>query len=60
MIVHSKSNFTELLPFLDSDGIMRAKGRLGKADVEYQTKHPIILHSEHWAMKLLLEKRHKT
>ena len=59
MSVHSKSKLIGLLPFLDSNGLMRAKGRLRKADVEYQTKHPVILPSQHWAVKLFLEDMHK-
>ena len=39
---------------------MRSKERLRKADVEYQTKHPIILHSQHWALKFSLKEMHKT
>ena len=59
MSVHSKSKLIGLLPFLDSNGIMRAKGRLRKADVGYQTKHPVILPSQHWAVRLFLENMHK-
>ena len=58
-IVQSKSKLIGVLPFLDSYGIMRAKGRLRKSDKDYQTKHPIILHSQQWAVKLSLEKIHK-
>ena len=47
-----------LLPFLDSYGIMRAKRKQRKADMEYQTKQPIILHSQHWAVKLVPEEMH--
>ena len=36
------------------------KGRLRKADLKYQTKHSIILHSQHWTVKLFLEEMHKT
>ena len=36
---------------------MRAKGRLHKAGVEYQTKNLIILHRQHWAVKLFLEEK---
>ena len=59
MSVHSKSKLIGLLPFLDSNGIMHAKGRLRKADVEYQTKHPFILPSQHWAVRVFLEDMHK-
>ena len=59
MSVHSKSQLIALLPFLDSNGNMRTKRRLREADVEYQTKHPVILPSQHWAVKLFLEDMHK-
>ena len=49
MSVHSKSKMIGLLTFLDSNGIMRAKGRLRKADMEYQTKHPVFLPNQNWA-----------
>ena len=60
MMVHSKSKLIGLLPFLDSDDIMHSNGRLRKADEEYQTKHPIILHSQHWARTHFLDEMHKT
>ena len=60
MIAQNKSKLFGFLPFLDSDGIMGAKGRLRKAHVEYQTKHPIILHNQHWAVKFFQEEMHKT
>ena len=60
MMVHSKSKLIGLLPFLDSDDIMHSNGRLRKADEEYQTKHVIILHSQHRAGKHFLDEMHKT
>ena len=39
----SKSNSGQLCPFLDDQGIMRARGRLSKADFEFDSKHPILL-----------------
>ena len=39
----SKSNIAQLCPFLDDQGNMRARGRLSKADFEFDTKHPILL-----------------
>ena len=51
MTVPSESKLIELVSFIDKDCSMRAKERLRKADVEYQIKHPIILHCHYWAVK---------
>ena len=60
MTVQSQSKLIGLSPFLDSDGFVGVKGKLRKADLEYQIKHPIILHSQHWAVNFFLEEMHKT
>lgn len=57
--VSSRSHLLPLSPFLDKDGLMRARGRLRKANIEYQTKHPIILSSKHPVVKLFLEHQHR-
>ena len=54
----SKSNIAQLCPFLDDQGIMRARGRLSKADFEFDTKHPILLSSKHPATRLMMLKCH--
>ena len=54
----SKSNIAQLCPSLDDQGIMRARGRLSKADFKFDTKHPIVLPSKHPATLLLMLKCH--
>ena len=43
--VSSNSKVVSLAPFLDANGIMRARGRLRKSELSFDTKHPIILPS---------------
>ena len=54
----SKSNVAQLCPFIDNQGIMRARGRLSKTDFEFDTKHPIFLPSKHPATRLMMLKCH--
>ena len=53
-----KSNIAQLCPFIDNQGTMRARGRLSKADIEFDTKHPILLPSKHPETRLMMPKRH--
>ena len=53
-----KSNIAQLCPFIDNQGIMRARGRLSKAHFEFDTKHPILLLSKYLATRLMLLKCH--
>ena len=57
-MLSSKSNIAQFCPFLDDQGIMRARGRLSKADFEFDTKHPILLSSKHPATRLMMLKCH--
>ena len=43
--ISSNSKIVSLSPFIDANGVMRAKGRLERANLSYETKHPIILPS---------------
>ena len=52
----SKSNIAQLCPFIDNQGLMRTRGRLSKADFEFDTKHPILLPSKHPAIRLMMLK----
>ena len=36
----SKSNISQLFPYIDDNGYMRARGRIFIADFEFDTKHP--------------------
>ena len=45
-------------PFLDEDGLLRVGGRLIKAPLTYNAKHPLLLHSRSKIARLLIEKAH--
>ena len=60
MTMQNKREFLGQLPFWDSDGIMHAKQRPHEENVEHQTKHTIILHSQTLPMKALLEEMHRS
>lgn len=41
--VTSRSNVVSLAPFLDKKGLLRIRGRLANADLEYDQKYPCLL-----------------
>ena len=53
------SKLLQFSPFLDEEGIIRAKGRLGKSHLNFNAKHPILLHWKHHAVELFLQNEHK-
>ena len=57
--ISSNSKIVSLSPFIDANGVMRAKGRLERANLSHETKHPIILPSKHRAVELYLNYQHK-
>ncbi|XP_062528845.1 uncharacterized protein LOC134200289 isoform X1 [Bombyx mori] len=56
--LNRKSRIISLNPFLDTDGVLRVGGRLHKALVPYNQKHPIIIDSKHIFTKLLFKHEH--
>ena len=50
--VSSNSKIVSISPFIDSNGILRAKGRLRRTNLPFETKHPVILPSKHRAVEL--------
>jgi hypothetical protein len=56
--VSKSSNLKHLFPFLDADGLLRAKGRIQNSQVTYQQKHPLILKGNHAVTKLLIWMEH--
>ena len=44
--------------FIDSDEILRCRGRLGNANLPYETVHPILIPKNDHVTKLLIEDRH--
>ena len=55
----AKGEFKTLSPFTDEKGIIRVGGRLDKAIVSYETKHPALLPSTHWISLLITRHKHQ-
>ncbi|XP_048577231.1 uncharacterized protein K02A2.6-like [Nematostella vectensis] len=56
---HEKGEFAPLSPFVDDKGIIRVGGRLDAALVSYDTRHPILLPSDHRGALLITRHVHK-
>jgi len=52
------SSLYQLDPFLDSHGILRLGGRIKRADVPYDLKHPVILPKKSHITKLIIRHYH--
>ncbi|GFX33005.1 integrase catalytic domain-containing protein [Trichonephila clavipes] len=55
-MVPSNSRVKTLIPFIDSEGILRVGGRLRNSDINYNQKFPILLPSKHKLTYLIVEK----
>ena len=53
------SKILQFSVFLDGDGLIRAKGRIGKSQLDFNAKHPILLHWKHHTVVLFLRNEHK-
>ncbi|XP_055714302.1 uncharacterized protein LOC129808548 [Phlebotomus papatasi] len=54
-----KSRLFRLNPFLDSNGLVRVGGRIRRAHIQYDQKHPILLPQNHHITKLIAEEAHQ-
>lgn len=55
-----KSNpLRKFTPFIDEKGLVRVGGRISNANIPYNMKHPIILHSASLPVKLLIKDVHE-
>ena len=54
-----KHVLTKVCPFLDSDGVLRVRGRLKFSDIPYQSRCPVVLPGEDHVVKLIVEECHK-
>jgi len=50
--------FKTLIPFVDGKGIIRVGGRIDKAIVSYEEKHPALLPSDHGISLLVIRHMH--
>ena len=59
----TSSKFSHLKKYLgifyENENILRAKGRLSNADVDYNVEHPILLHNELYFTELAVWSAHK-
>ena len=53
------STILQFSPFIDQQGLIRAQGRMGKSQLNFETKHPILLHWKHHVVELFLRDEHK-
>jgi hypothetical protein len=53
------SRLLSLTPFLDDKGVLRVGGRLKHADLEFLSKHPVIISKRNVLIQLLLYDAHK-
>ncbi|XP_063988136.1 uncharacterized protein LOC135168143 [Diachasmimorpha longicaudata] len=49
---------SKLSPFLDKDGLIKVGGRLQRAMIPYEQRHPIILPKSHPVTNLIIEEAH--
>ena len=54
-----KDNFQMLSPFIDDEGIIRVGGRMHKAIMSYETKHPALLPHDHKICRLITQEAHQ-
>ena len=45
--------------FIDQQGLIRAQGRIGKSQLNFKTKHPVMLHWKHHVVELFLRNEHR-
>ncbi|GFY49205.1 integrase catalytic domain-containing protein [Trichonephila inaurata madagascariensis] len=53
-----KSPLRSLHPFIDEHGLVRVGGRLQNSQLRFNSKHPIILPSQHTVSELLIKEQH--
>ncbi len=56
--LHTRSQLAPLTPFIQ-DGILRVGGRLSRAEISFDAKHPIILPKDHPLTELIVMDNHK-
>ena len=54
------SKILQFSPFIDQQGLIRAQGRIGKSQLSFETKHPILSHLKHHVVELFLQNEHSS
>lgn len=55
----ARSKLRKLRPFIDQNGILSVGGRISKAKLAFNAKHPIILPKRHYFNDLIINQAHK-
>lgn len=55
----TKGEFRSQSPFRDEDDVIRVGGRVSKAIVTYDCKHPVLLPHDHWISLLITRNAHQ-
>ncbi|XP_036346924.1 uncharacterized protein LOC118756260 [Rhagoletis pomonella] len=58
-VVKTSSEIRSLNPFLDERGLLRVSGRLQNSDLEFSSKHPIILPKRHPVTDAIISSFHR-
>lgn len=58
-VVKKSSKLAALSPFMGEDGLLRVGGRLERAEISFDAKHPIIIPSKHHIVGLLIRHYHE-
>ncbi|CDW60072.1 BEL12 AG transposon polyprotein [Trichuris trichiura] len=56
----ARSKLLHLSPFIDKKGTMRAEGRIDRADLPYNARHPFILPRKHPLTDMIIDEAHRT
>ena len=54
-----EGDYSALSPFVDKDGVIRVGGRVDKAIISYESKHPTLLPHKHWISLLITRRMHQ-
>ena len=57
--IPKNSKTFQFSPFIDQQGLIRAQGRIGKSQLNFETKQPTLLHLKHHVVELFLRKEHE-
>ena len=57
--IQKGSKILQFLLFLDEEELIRAKGRIGKSQLEFKANHPILLQWKYHVVELFLRNEHK-
>ncbi|XP_028517695.1 uncharacterized protein LOC110248146 [Exaiptasia diaphana] len=57
--VSTKSRLKRLVPFLDENGSLRARGRLRHAPIQYSAKYQIVINGNSHILQLIIAKAHE-